>query len=49
MFLKTLQALEVLHHDLTEMTDLRDEAEERAMVEKRDQVSALSIYNVFFI
>ncbi|KIM85360.1 hypothetical protein PILCRDRAFT_358797 [Piloderma croceum F 1598] len=30
-------ALDVLHHDLTEMTDQRDEAEERAKVEKMDR------------
>jgi hypothetical protein len=47
MFLRTLQALEVLHHDLTEMTDQRDEAEERAKIGK-DRVSALSIIHWTF-
>jgi len=48
MFLRTLQALEVLHHDLTEITDQKDEAEQRAKIGKKDRVSALSIIHWTF-
>jgi predicted RNA-binding protein with EMAP domain len=38
--LKALQALDVLHHDLVEMTGQRDEAEDRVKTEEKVCVSA---------
>jgi hypothetical protein len=36
-----VQALQVLRDDLTAMTNKRDEAEDRALAEKKDRVSTL--------